>query len=241
MKIPGMCRLRRLLFLLLVSVGLTWAAIPPAAAEQDGKSVRPGINDRFLSPELDVDRWVETFEGESREVFSARHEVVEQCELRPGQRVADIGAGTGLYARLFAEATGEAGWVYAVEISTRFLEHINQESTGKANITAVLGKEDSVQLPPSSIDLAFLCDTYHHFEYPKATLRSIHEALAPGGNLVVIDFERIPGESRGWTLDHVRAGKDVFRKEIEAAGFEFVEEKKIAGFQENYFLKFRKK
>jgi hypothetical protein len=58
---------------------------------------------------------------------------------------------------------------------------------------------------------------------------------------VVIDFERIHGESREWIVDHVRAGKEVFREEIEAAGFEFVDEKQIAGFRENYFLKFRKK
>lgn len=241
MKTPGSYWLQRLFILLLIPVGLACAGMPSPMAEQDSKSVRPGINDRFLSPELDVDKWVATFEGESREVFSARHEVVAQCELQPGQRIADIGAGTGLYTRLFAEATGEEGWVYAVDISSRFLEHINQESAGNANITAVLGQEDSVRLPPASIDLAFLCDTYHHFEYPQASLRSIHKALAPGGSLVVIDFERIHGESREWIVDHVRAGKEVFREEIEAAGFEFVEEKQIAGFRENYFLKFRKK
>jgi len=241
MKTPGSYWLQRLFILLLIPVGWACAETPSAVAEQDSKSVPPGINDKFLSPELDVDQWVATFEGESREVFSARHEVVAQCELQPGQRIADIGAGTGLYTRLFAEATGENGWVYAVDISIRFLEHINQESLDTTNITAVLGLADSVRLPPGSIDLAFLCDTYHHFEYPEATLRSIHEALAPGGSLVVIDFERIAGESREWIVDHVRAGKEVFREEIEAAGFEFVEEKKIAGFLENYFLKFRKK
>ena len=62
-----------------------------------------------------------------------------------------------------------------------------------------------------------------------------------GGRLVVIDFDRIPGKSRQWILDHTRAGKEVFRAEIEAAGFEFVEEVKIPGFVENYFLKFEKK
>jgi predicted methyltransferase len=240
MKTPGIRWLQWFFILLLVPAGLACAE-GPSATEKDSKKVPPGINDQFLSPELDVDRWVETFEGESREVFSARHEVVAQCELRPGQRVADIGAGTGFYTRLFAEVTGEEGWVYAVDISTRFLEHINEESAGASNITTVLAREDSVQLPPASIDMAFICDTYHHFEYPEATMRSVHQALAPGGSLVIVDFERIPGETRQWTMDHVRAGKGTFREELEAAGFEFVEEKKIDGFQENYFLKFRKK
>ena len=57
---------------------------------------------------------------------------------------------------------------------------------------------------------------------------------------MVIDFERIPGVSREWTLGHVRAGKSVFRQEIEQAGFEFVEEIPLEQFEENYFLRFRK-
>lgn len=85
-----------------------------------------------------------------------------------------------------------------------------------------------------------MCDTYHHFEYPRATLASIRRALRPGGRLVVIDFERIPGKTRPWLLSHVRAGKAVFRGEVEKAGFAFVREAEIEGFRENYFLLFRK-
>jgi len=58
--------------------------------------------------------------------------------------------------------------------------------------------------------------------------------------LVVIDFERIEGRSREWLLNHVRAGKETFRAEIQDAGFDFQEEKTIAGFRENYFLLFQK-
>ena len=61
----------------------------------------------------------------------------------------------------------------------------------------------------------------------------------PSGTLIVIDFDRIPGKSREFILGHVRAGKGVFRSEIEAAGFEFVEEVELDGLKENYFLRFR--
>ena len=61
-----------------------------------------------------------------------------------------------------------------------------------------------------------------------------------GDTLVVIDFERIPGKSREFILGHVRAGKEVFRSEIVAAGFRYVEEIKLPEFKENYFLRFRK-
>jgi ubiquinone/menaquinone biosynthesis C-methylase UbiE len=209
---------------------------PPPAASAD-------LNEKFLAPDLDVEQWVNTFEVESREVYAARTEVLGATGVKAGSRVADVGAGTGLYTRLFSETVGSNGWVYAVDISPGFLEHINtwaaQETV--SNVTAVLGRTDSTTLAPGSIDVAFVCDTYHHFETPADMLASIHDSLAPDGRLVVVDFDRIPGKTREWLLDHVRAGKEVFREEIEAGGFAFVEEVKISGFEENYFIKFRKK
>jgi len=224
---------------------LTLAPITAAAsAEEPAVTGAPAeLNRRFIDPELDVDTWVERFEGESREVFAARHDVLRATGVRTGDRVADIGAGTGLYTRLFAEAVGKDGWVYAVDIGPNFLLHINRtvSEAGLANVTAVLGRIDSVALPPESVDLAFLCDTYHHLEAVEPMLASIHRSLARDGRLVVVDFERIPGQSREWVLDHMRAGKDEFRREIEAAGFAFVEEVEIPGFEENFFLEFKKK
>jgi ubiquinone/menaquinone biosynthesis C-methylase UbiE len=96
-----------------------------------------------------------------------------------------------------------------------------------------------VKLPPNSIDLAFICDTYHHFEFPHKTMRSIHRALKPGGQVVLIDFHRIEGKSSEWTLGHVRAGQDVFTKEIVNAGFRQIEEKTDM-LKESYFVRFQK-
>ena len=70
-------------------------------------------------------------------------------------------------------------------------------------------------------------------------MASTAKALRPDGLVCLIDFERIEGVSSDWILGHVRAGKEVVRKEIEEAGFEMVEEVEI--FKQNYFLKFRKK
>jgi predicted methyltransferase len=89
------------------------------------------------------------------------------------------------------------------------------------------------------VDLVFVCDTYHHFEYPYRTLATIHRALKPGGRLVVIDFRRIPGKSREWVLGHVRAGQDVVEKEIAEAGFRKVGETKDL-LDENYLVRFEK-
>lgn len=205
-------------------------------------SVRPGINDRFLDPELKVDEWLGRFEIESREVYAAREQVLKACNIQPGFRIADVGAGTGFYSRLFAQMVGKQGWVYSVDISPVFLGHINQKAweQGIGNQTSVLCSERSIRLPPESVDLVFICDTYHHFEFPQSTLASIHKALKPGGTLVLIDFERIPGKSRDFIMGHVRAGKQEFREEVMEAGFEFEREISIVEFKENYLLRFRK-
>jgi ubiquinone/menaquinone biosynthesis C-methylase UbiE len=204
------------------------------------QSVKPGINEKFLDPGLQVVDWLKRFEIESREVYAAQKDILAACNLKPGMRIADIGAGTGLYTQPFIEAAGDSGWVYAVDISARFLEHINNRarSNNTRNVTAVLCAEDHAGLPANSIDLAFICDTYHHFEYPLATMKSIAQALSPGGTLIVVDFNRIEGVSRDWLLGHVRAGKEVFTKEIEEAGLTFVEEVNIDGLKENYCLRF---
>ena len=115
----------------------------------ESSSVKPGINEKFLDPSLDVSEWLGRFEIESREVYASRDEVLKACEIEPGDSVADIGAGTGFYSRLFASEVGEKGWVYAVDISSRFLEHINLKAREEQvhNLTGVLCSDRSVHLP----------------------------------------------------------------------------------------------
>ena len=226
----------------LLTLSLSSSSLGQDQNKKQESSVKPGINKSFKDPDLDVDAFVKRFEIESREVYLNRNAIVAATGVKSGDTVADVGAGTGLFTRMFSEAVGEKGWVYAVDISPRFLEHIHRESTSQnqRNITGVLCTEKSVTLPRESVDMIFVCDTYHHFEYPKSTLSSIRKALKPGGRLVIIDFERIEGKTREWLLGHVRAGKEIFRAEIQDAGFTLVEEKKITGFKENYFLIFKK-
>lgn len=228
-------------FLLPIAPGFGQSPVKNTPAEADS-SVKPGINKNFLDPMLDVQQWLGRFEIESREVYAARDKVLAACAIKPGDCVADIGAGTGFYSRLFSRAVGDRGWVYAIDIAPRFVEHINRKAQQEnvRNLTTVLCAERSITLPPNSIDLAFICDTYHHFEYPQATLASILTALKPGGSLVVIDFERIPGQSREFIMGHVRAGKSVFQGEIVATGFRFVEEIDLPSLRENYVLRFQK-
>jgi ubiquinone/menaquinone biosynthesis C-methylase UbiE len=205
-------------------------------------SVKPGINDKFLDPKLNVGEWTKKFETESREIFLQREKIVAAAGLKPGMAMADIGAGTGLFTLHFAQAVGADGKVFAVEIATNFLEHIKaRASKARAlNVKTILGTERSVKLPEASIDLAFICDVYHHFEFPSASLATLHKALKPGGTLVLIDFKRIPGVTSDFIMNHVRAGQGVFEAEVIAAGFEKVGEVTDL-LKENYFVKFQKK
>ncbi|HMP16763.1 MAG TPA: methyltransferase domain-containing protein [Gemmatales bacterium] len=202
--------------------------------------MKPGINDAFRS-NLNIKEWVERFEGESREIFDKRKEILAACRLQPGQVVADIGAGTGLYTRLFAREVTHEGKVFAVDISQKFLDHIDEscKALQLKNVKTILGKDVSPEMPDASVDVVFICDTYHHFEFPFKMLHAIHKAMKPKGRLIVIDFKRIPGESREWTLNHVRAGQEVVEQEITSSGFRKVDEVKSL-LKENYFIIFEK-
>jgi predicted methyltransferase len=202
-----------------------------------------GPNAKYLRPDLDVEAWVKRFETPGREVFDKRKEIVAATGVRPGAAVADVGAGTGLYSMLFADAVGPRGKVYAVDIAQPFLDHIARRAAaaGARNIEVVRGTARSITLPPASVDLVFVCDTYHHFEHPQQTLASIRRALRPGGALVVVDYRREPGKSPAWVVEHVRAGERAVTAEIEAAAFsrDRTPPPRDLGLKESYFLMFR--
>jgi ubiquinone/menaquinone biosynthesis C-methylase UbiE len=202
------------------------------------KSVRPGINKPFKDP--DLGKFLKVFEGESREIYAQRKKIVAACKLRPGMAVADVGAGTGLFTRLFSPAVGARGKVYAVDIAPKFLEHIRKtcKAARLTNVQTVRCTQTSAELPAKSVDLVFICDTYHHIEFPTRTMTSIHKALRPAGQVVLIDFHRIKGKSSEWVMGHVRAGQEVFVKEIVACGFRKTGEEKF--LKENYFVRFVK-
>ena len=206
------------------------------------KSVNPGINESYLDPNLSAIKWVERFEREGREVYDNRHAIVDAIGISEGMNVADIGTGTGLFVPLLLEKAGDQGHLFAVDIVPDFLARVREQAAknGWKNLTPVLCSERSVDLPPNSIDVAFICDVYHHFEYPFESLASLHKALRSNGQLILVDFERIPGESDDWILNHMRAGQETFEAEIEKSGFAKVEE--IGGLlKDNYMVRFVKK
>lgn len=208
------------------------------AAYAEAPAVGPDMNAYYHG--ADHDRWRDIFESDGREVYDRRFEILEALQVRPGMRIADVGAGSGLYTLLFADAVGPTGRVFAVDISESFITAIAARAAqaGLGNVLPLLGEQKSTGLPPAGVDLVFVSDTYHHFEYPRAMLDSMRAALVPDGILAIIDFRREPGVSNPWILGHVRAGREEVIGEVEQAGFKLIDEPiKLRG---NYFLRFRK-
>lgn len=218
-------------FCLLLSCGFT----PVQADEQN---VSPGINRHYQGAEYQ--QWLSTFEGPGREVYDRRLDVVQELELKAGMDIADIGAGTGFYSLLFAQQVGKSGNVFAVDITDDFVRNIKRRAAENNlhNVQGILSEQKDTRLESASIDMAFVCNTYHHFEYPQAMLASIHRALRQGGELVIIDYRKQAGTSSSWVMSHVRHGKQLVIDEIEQAGFKLQSESNI--LKENYFLRFLK-
>jgi SAM-dependent methyltransferase len=210
----------------------------PAGSRSHKKKVDPSINAPFQKAK--VEDFIKRFESDDREVFVKRREITKALGLKPGMAVADVGAGTGLFTRLFAEQVGLEGKVYAVDISNDFLDHIAAQARakGQTQVVTIRGTQDSTRLPAGSVDLVFLCDVYHHLENHEKVLGSIHLALRTGGSLVLVEFDRIEGKSSDFVLKHIRAGQAEFRKEIESAGFEAISPPSGPRLKENFYARF---
>lgn len=148
-------------------------------------------------------------------------------ELRPGMRIADLGAGDGTFALAVARRVGPSGVVYATEIDRELLAGIGQ-AAGKAqlaNVKVIAGAVSSTHLPEGCCDALFSRVVYHHLADAPAINADIFRALRPGGRLLVVDFE--PGGIMDWIESAGRHGghgtaKEALIKEVTAAGFQVV-------------------
>jgi SAM-dependent methyltransferase len=116
--------------------------------------------------------------------------LLKRLQLRPGLRVADVGAGTGYYARRIARAVAPTGLVYAVDVQPQMIELLTARAKEAdiTNLVPVLASTKSTQLAPASIDLALMVDVYHELEFPFEVLHSIVRALKPGGRVIFVEY-----------------------------------------------------
>lgn len=163
-------------------------------------------------------------EREGRDEEEKPEVVLAAMELRPGMTVAEIGTGTGYFARRIARAVGPSGKVYAVDIQPEMLdllkEYAGQE--GITNIVPVLGTEDDPKLPKGKIDRILLVDVYHEFQRPEPMLAAMRASLAPGGTITLVEYR-----AEGDTASHIKADHrmsvDQVLAEWHPAGFRLVD------------------
>ncbi len=115
--------------------------------------------------------------------------VVRELELQPGDVVVDIGAGDGFWSELMAREVGPSGIVHAAEVAQAKVDAMTKKFAALPQVRPYLCPTDSPGLPPASCDLAFISETYHHFDQGTqvAYLKGLRSTLKPNGRLVIIE------------------------------------------------------
>jgi ubiquinone/menaquinone biosynthesis C-methylase UbiE len=179
--------------------------------------------------------YIAALEDPDRDAYQKPDEVVAALALRPGEVVADVGAGSGYFALRLARAVGPKGRVYAVDVSPDMVRHLNRRlRDGRVtNLTSILADTDDPLLP-EAVDRFFLCDTWHHVEDQARYLALMKALLRPAGQVVMIDFHKreLP---LGPPLAMKIAREDLVRQ-MEGAGFRLAAEHTFLPYQ--YFLVF---
>jgi SAM-dependent methyltransferase len=129
-------------------------------------------------------------ERPDRDAEEHTEKLVEQLKLKPGDVVADIGAGTGYFSRRFAPKVGDKGAILAVEIQQEMLDLLTNKMAELkiTNVKPVLGTITDPKLPPASVDLVFMVDVYHEFDHPFEMMDNICRSLKPEGRVVFVEF-----------------------------------------------------
>jgi len=211
-----------------LSAGLVAVALVAARDPDRATSHR-----RFDDPAA----WAKVFDDPGRDAWQRPGQLVSALALRPGQHVADLGAGTGYFSRYLSRAVGPTGAVLAVDPEPNLVAYLRDraEREGTANVVPVLASRDNPRLPPGSVDVVLVVDTYHHIDARVAYFGALRGALRPGGRVAVVDWQKRPLPV-GPEMDHKLAREQVV-EEMGRAGYALVEEPNTLPYQ--YVLIFR--
>jgi ubiquinone/menaquinone biosynthesis C-methylase UbiE len=183
-----------------------------------------------------AEEWIKTLDGPTRVAALKIDEIVAAMKLRPGQTVADIGAGTGLFEVPMAKAVGPKGHIYAVEIDAGFFPAIRKRAADAqiVNVETVLGQFTDPALPVKNVDTALFHDVIHHVEKRAEYIKTLAGYLASSGRMVVVDYE--PGKGPHRDQPPLEVSRDQLASWMRDAGFTQTEDVKL--FSDKYFLVF---
>jgi predicted methyltransferase len=163
--------------------------------------------------------WLERSERETEEKPQL---VIDALEIKPGQTIADLGAGSGYYSFRIAPLVGPTGRVLAIDIEPKMLEVIAERAGREhvTNIATVRSSERDPNLAPHSVDLLFMVDVYHELEYPYEVMRKVREALKPGGRVALVEYRAEDPQVQIKPVHKMSEAQ--VRREMQAAGFRHV-------------------
>lgn len=160
--------------------------------------------------------WLERAERE----FEERPQLlIDALEIKPGQTIADLGAGSGYYSFRIAPLVGEQGKVLAIDVEPRMLRIVTERAKRDRieNVFTLLSTASDPNLPANSVDLLFMVDVYHELEFPLEMMQKVREALKPGGRVALIEY-RAEDPKVMIKPVHKMTERQVIR-ELTAAGF----------------------
>jgi cyclopropane fatty-acyl-phospholipid synthase-like methyltransferase len=193
-----------------VALAAVATAQPPAHQPPPGAD---HMQHRFDDPEA----YAKSFDDPARDAWQMPARVIDALALKPGQIVADVGAGTGYFSTRLARAAA-APTVFAVDIEPAMVAHLTQRAAreGLANLRAVQASAASPNLP-APVDVVLVVDTFHHIGSRAAYFSAVRGLLRPGGRVAIIDFRKdAPGEG---PPAHFRFTPEQISTEMEAAGY----------------------
>ncbi len=184
-----------------------------------------------------AEEWTKTLEGPARVASLKIDEVVAALQLKPGQSLADIGAGPGVFEVPLAKAVGPSGRVFAVEIDAGFFPEIRKraDEAGVKNVQTVLGKFTDPALP-ANVDMALFHDVLHHVEDRAGYLKTLARYLTPSGRIAVIDYEGSAGPHKG--QPELQVTREQLATWMKAGGLTQVDDVKL--FSDKFFVVYAK-
>jgi predicted methyltransferase len=208
----GRSSLGRLLLGLGCLLVLSLAARPAGAPEDPSPARVPGD---LFDP---ANAWL--LEQASRDAWQKPGALVAALGLRPGQAVADVGAGSGYMMPHLARAVGIGGRVYAEDVQDGMVRLLRARARHHPNVVVVRGEIADPCLPARSIDAALLLTSYHELRAPVALLARLRPSMRPGGRLAIVDFNEF---EPGCNAPHVpyadRVPEQTVIREAERAGW----------------------
>ena len=164
----------------------------------------------------DAEQWAKEFDDPGRDQWQMPDKVLAALDLKRGQTVADLGAGTGYFTvRLAKSAT--APKVYAVDIEASMVAYLRKRAAteGLRNVVAVQALADTANLP-EPVDLILIVDTYHHIPDREVYFRKLAASLKPKGRIAIIDWKK--GGPMG-PPDEFRFAPEQIHQELAKSGF----------------------